>query len=98
MSKVFTFRVSDDEAVRAEGFIKRDGLSRQQFLLAAFRSHLEACAGGVPDVPAPETAAEYAEALVRHESGPLPVMPAGVMGDRQARLNAMIDRARGSKR
>jgi hypothetical protein len=69
MSKVLSFRVSDDEALWADEYAKGRGVSRQDFLAAGFRSYREDCERGVPDVPkapvAPESASDVRPPLRR---------------------------------
>lgn len=76
MTKVLSFRVSDEEAAWADEYAKGRGVSRQDLLASGFRSHRDDCERGVPDIgrEAPKKAPRAA-----------PVVPS-LMAGRQARL------------
>jgi hypothetical protein len=100
MARVFSFRVTDEEAAWADEYVKARGVKRQEFLAAGFRSYRQDCMGGVPDVPEEVRVAPR----VMHQQPPQPdlakaeqEMRAAVWA-RQARLNEGKDRASGSQR
>lgn len=81
MSKVLSFRVSDEEAEWADEYVKARGLKRQDFLASGFRSYRVDCMGGVPDVePEPHTVTQVSESRKAADEW------SKIMGGRQARL------------
>lgn len=63
MSKVLSFRVSDEEARWADEYVAARGLKRQDFLAEGFRSYRADCMGGVPDVPVEAPASSYRQMM-----------------------------------
>lgn len=92
MTKVLSFRVSDEEALWCDEYVKSRDTSRQDFLVQGFRSYREDCVSGVPEIPR-----EAPKPPPARRSEPSPAF-ADADGTRQQRLNAQMLAARRSVR